>query len=148
MTPSTQSPGPFATAPSKQSPCGLFLRWTCTLHWRMSWVNSFKTIDGRGARVEIGYGPCIMVQGVSHVVIHGLSIHDSTPTHVGHRIGSDGDAISIISSSNIWVDHCSFSESYAGLVDVTHGSTALTISNNFFSNHDKVCDTMLLPFRV
>ncbi|XXG67815.1 hypothetical protein AAC387_Pa06g1072 [Persea americana] len=111
-------------------------------------VNSFKTIDGRGAKVEIAYGPCITVQGVSHVIIHGLNIHDckpgkpglvrSTPTHLGHRRGSDGDAISIFAASYIWVDHCLLSHSFDGLIDVIHASTAITISNNYFSNHDKV----------
>lgn len=119
-------------------------------------VNSFKTIDGRGARVEIGYGPCITVQGVSHVVIHGLRIHDcrpgkpcpvwTTPMHVGHRIGSDGDAISIISSSNIWVDHCSFSESMMGLwmlLMVPLLSPFLTISSPTMTKYVTPCSSLL-----
>ncbi|KAM1762799.1 hypothetical protein ACFX12_005397 [Malus domestica] len=111
-------------------------------------MNSFKTIDGRGAKVEIAYGPCITVQGVSHVIIHGLSIHDckpgkggnvrSTPTHVGQRLGSDGDAISVFASSHVWIDHCFLARSTDGLLDVTHASTAVTITNNYFSQHDKV----------
>ncbi|XP_017254298.1 putative pectate lyase 2 [Daucus carota subsp. sativus] len=111
-------------------------------------MNSYKTIDGRGAKVEIAYGPCITIQGVSHVIIHGISIHDckpgksglviSTPLHVGHRLGCDGDGISIFASSNVWIDHCSLSRSSDGLIDVIHASTAVTISNNHFSQHDKV----------
>ncbi|KAJ4842768.1 hypothetical protein Tsubulata_013393, partial [Turnera subulata] len=111
-------------------------------------VNSFKTIDGRGAKVEIAYGPCITIQGVSHVIVHGISIHDckpgnsgmvrSTPTHVGHRQGSDGDAIAIFASSNVWIDHCYLASCSDGLIDVIHASTAVTISNNRFSQHDKV----------
>lgn len=111
-------------------------------------VNSYKTIDGRGARVEITDGPCITMEGVKHVIIHGLSIHDckpgkpgmvrSTPDHVGHRLGCDGDAISVFSSTNIWVDHCYLARCADGLVDVTHASNAVTISNNFFTEHDKV----------
>ncbi|KAM0944593.1 putative pectate lyase [Dioscorea sansibarensis] len=111
-------------------------------------VNSFKTIDGRGVQVEIGYGPCITIQDVNHVIIHGLGIHNcqpgkpglvrSSPEHVGRRGGSDGDAIVIFASSNVWIDHCSLSNAYDGLIDVIHGSTAVTISNNFFFNHDKV----------
>ncbi|EXB77051.1 hypothetical protein L484_014178 [Morus notabilis] len=111
-------------------------------------VNSYKTIDGRGANVEIAYGPCITVQGVSHVIIHGISIHDCKPgkpgmvrsslTHVGNRGGCDGDAISIFASSHVWIDHCFLSRSSDGLIDVIHASTAVTISNNFFSQHDKV----------
>lgn len=112
-------------------------------------MNSFKTIDGRGAKVEIAYGPCISIQGVSHVIIHGISIHDckpgksglvrSTTMHVGHRLGSDGDAISIFTSSHVWIDHCFLASCTDGLIDVIHASTAITISNNYFSHHDKVC---------
>ncbi|XP_042519278.1 putative pectate lyase 2 [Macadamia integrifolia] len=111
-------------------------------------MNSFKTIDGRGAQVEIAYGLCITVQGVSHVIIHGISFHDctpgksglvrSSPTHVGQRIGSPGDAIQVFASSNVWIDHCYFARCADGLTDVTHGSTAITISNNYFTQHDEV----------
>ncbi|TKY72181.1 putative pectate lyase 2 [Spatholobus suberectus] len=111
-------------------------------------MNSYKTIDGRGAKVEIGNGPCITIQGVSHVIIHGISIHDckpskaglvrSTPSHVGHRQGSDGDGINIFASSNVWIDHCFLARCADGLIDVIHASTAITISNNYFTQHDKV----------
>ncbi|XP_057959145.1 putative pectate lyase 2 [Malania oleifera] len=110
--------------------------------------NSYKTVDGRGANVEIAYGPCITLQGVSHVIIHGISIHDckpgkpglvrSTPMHVGHRLGSDGDAIAVFASSHIWIDHCFLARSTDGLIDVIHASTAVSISNNFLTQHDKV----------
>ncbi|KAM6602006.1 hypothetical protein CsatA_021615 [Cannabis sativa] len=111
-------------------------------------MNNYKTIDGRGAKVEIAYGPCITIQGVSHVIIHGISIHDckagtyglvrSTPTHVGYRLGADGDAISVFQAKDIWIDHCFFSRSSDGLIDVIYGSNAITISNNYFTQHDKV----------
>lgn len=111
-------------------------------------MNSYKTIDGRGAKVEITNGPCITIQKVSHVIIHSISIHDckpgkpglvrSTPTHVGHRLGSDGDAIEIFASSYVWIDHCYLARAFDGLIDVIHASTFVTISNNFFSQHDKV----------
>lgn len=111
-------------------------------------VNSYKTIDGRGARVEIGYGPCITIQNVSHVIVHGLNINGCEPglagqvrsseAHVGHRRGSDGDAVTIMASSDVWIDHCSLARAFDGLVDVIHGSTRVTISNNYYSDHDKV----------
>jgi len=111
-------------------------------------LSSYKTIDGRGAKVEIADGPCITLQSVSHIIIHGISIHDckpaeaglvrSTPDHVGHRLGSDGDAISLFSSSHIWIDHCFLARSTDGLIDVIRASTAITISNNYFTQHDKV----------
>lgn len=111
-------------------------------------MNSYKTIDGRGAKVEIARGPCITIQHVSNVIIHGISIHHckpskpgmvrSSPDHIGSRQGSDGDAISVFNSSNVWIDHCYFSQSEDGLIDVILGSTAVTISNNYFTQHDKV----------
>ncbi|KAL0864917.1 hypothetical protein Bca101_044035 [Brassica carinata] len=111
-------------------------------------MNSDKTIDGRGAKVEISNGPCITIQHVSHVIIHGISIHHckpgksglvrSSPDHIGRRGGSDGDAISVFNSSNVWIDHCYFSRSEDGLIDVVLGSTAVTISNNYFTQHHKV----------
>ncbi|KAL0407245.1 UNVERIFIED_CONTAM: putative pectate lyase 16 [Sesamum latifolium] len=117
-------------------------------------MNSYKTIDGRGARVEISNGPCITIEGVSHVIIHGISIHDckpgksgmvrSTPDHVGERLGSDGDAISVFASSNVWIDHCYLARCTDGLVDIIHASNLVTVSNNYFTQHDKV---MLLGHR-
>ncbi|KAL0799273.1 hypothetical protein Bca101_054448 [Brassica carinata] len=111
-------------------------------------VNSYKTIDGRGAKVEIAYGPCITIQQVTNVIVHGISIHDCKPakygmvrsstTHVGHRKGSDGDAIAISGSSNIWIDHCYLASCTDGLIDVIHASTGITISNNYFTQHVKV----------
>ena len=111
-------------------------------------INSYKTIDGRGANVEITGGPCLKIEDVSHVIIHGISIHDckpgkkglvrSSPTHVGERRGADGDAIAISASSNIWIDHCYLARCMDGLIDVIHATTAVTISNNYFTEHDKV----------
>ncbi|KAG8083695.1 hypothetical protein GUJ93_ZPchr0016g2586 [Zizania palustris] len=68
-------------------------------------VNSYKTIDGRGANVHIAGGACITLQYVSNIIIHNLHIHDcvpagnanvcSSPTHYGWRTRSDGDGISL-----------------------------------------------------
>ncbi|XP_027087853.1 putative pectate lyase 2 [Coffea eugenioides] len=111
-------------------------------------VNSYKTIDGRGVKVEIANGPCITIEGVSHVIIHGISIHDCKPgkrgmvrsslNHVGERTGSDGDAIAVFASSNIWIDHCYLARCTDGLIDIIHASTSITVSNNYFTQHDKV----------
>ena len=95
-------------------------------------VGSDKTIDGRGAEVHIADGPCVTVQDASNVIIHGLHIHDCRGG------GSDGDAIRVVSSHNVWIDHNSLSSCEDGLVDVTHASSLITISNNYFSHHNKV----------
>lgn len=111
-------------------------------------ITSNKTIDGRGANVEIANGPCLTLQYVDNVIVHGLSIHHCLPSkagrvmssteHVGHRQGSDGDGISIFSSTNIWIDNNTLASCADGLVDAIRGSTAITISNNLFTNQDKV----------
>ncbi|XP_059657232.1 probable pectate lyase 18 isoform X3 [Cornus florida] len=111
-------------------------------------MNSHKTIDGRGANVHIAGGPCITIQFVTNIIIHGINIHDckqggntmvrDSPHHYGYRGISDGDGVNIFGSSNIWVDHCTLSNCHDGLIDVIYGSTAITLSNNHMSHHDKV----------
>ncbi|KAF8395278.1 hypothetical protein HHK36_019221 [Tetracentron sinense] len=111
-------------------------------------VNSFKTIDGRGANVHIVGGGCITLQFISNVIIHNIHIHHcvpsghanvrSSPTHYGWRTLSDGDGISIYASTKIWIDHCSLSYCTDGLIDAIMGSTGITISNSYFSHHDEV----------
>ncbi|KAM7463858.1 hypothetical protein LguiA_031979 [Lonicera macranthoides] len=111
-------------------------------------VNSYKTIDGRGANVHITGGGCITLQYVSNVIIHNVHVHHcvpsgnvnvrSSPTHVGWRGKSDGDGISIFGSRNVWIDHCALSHCTDGLVDAIMGSTAITISNNYLSHHNEV----------
>ncbi|KAL7611794.1 hypothetical protein Lser_V15G07804 [Lactuca serriola] len=111
-------------------------------------MNSFKTIDGRGTNVHIGNGPCITIHDATNIIIHGIHIHDceqagngnirNSPHHSGWWTQSDGDGITIESSKHIWIDHCSLSNCHDGLIDVIHGSTAITISNNYMTHHDKV----------
>ncbi|GAA0145501.1 lyase [Lithospermum erythrorhizon] len=111
-------------------------------------VNSRKTIDGRGANVGITGNGCITLQYVSNVIIHNVHVYNckpsgntqirASPSHVGWRGKSDGDGISIFASRNIWIDHCSLSHCTDGLIDAIMGSTAITISNSYFSHHDEV----------
>ncbi|KAL8210966.1 hypothetical protein R6Q57_005403 [Mikania cordata] len=108
---------------------------------------SDKTIDGRGFDVHVAGGAGFMLQFVHNVIIHGLHMYDivegsggmirSKHDHVGIRGRSDGDAISIFRSSQVWVDHCSFASSYDGLIDIVAASTNVTISNCHFVKHDK-----------
>ncbi|KAJ4956315.1 hypothetical protein NE237_013098 [Protea cynaroides] len=95
-------------------------------------LTSFKTIDGRGSIIHIVGAGCLILDQVSNVIIHNVHIHECVP------VESDGDGITIMGSTRIWVDHCTLSRCTDGLIDVTLGSTAVTISNNYFSHHDKV----------
>ncbi|KAM3751867.1 hypothetical protein ACB098_04G144000 [Castanea mollissima] len=111
-------------------------------------MNSYKTIDGRGANVHITGGGCITIQSITNIIIHGINIHECKPVgntnvrsslgHFGHRGISDGDAINIFGSKHIWVDHVTLSNCYDGLIDAVEGSSLITISSSLFTQHDKV----------
>ncbi|GAB2219626.1 hypothetical protein Droror1_Dr00007263 [Drosera rotundifolia] len=51
---------------------------------------------------------------------------------------SDGDAIRVAASTKVWIDHNTLFKCDEGLIDVTLRSTNITISNNWFRDHDKV----------
>ncbi|CAN1725484.1 Probable pectate lyase 22 [Linum perenne] len=120
----------------------------CAIGFQELVMNSFKTIDGRGASIHVAGGPCITIHYATNIIIHGINIHDckqggnanirNSPRHYGWWTASDGDGISVFASKNIWIDHCTMSNCRDGLIDVIHGSTAVTISNNHFTHHDKV----------
>ena len=111
-------------------------------------VSSDKTIDGRGANVQIRDGGGVTLQFVNNVIIHGIHIQNikskqggmirDSYNHVGERTRSDGDAISIFGSSNLWIDHVSLSQCADGLVDIIEGSTAITVSNCHLTKHNDV----------
>ena len=90
----------------------------------------------------------LICQQQSNIIIHGLRVHHcrsqppSTIMGPDSKIISlgqvDGDAIRLVTASKVWLDHNTLYESEDGLLDVTRGSTDITISNNWFKNQDKV----------
>ncbi|KAL1834885.1 hypothetical protein ACET3Z_004536 [Daucus carota] len=142
-------PGTLRYAVIQEEPLWIIFKRSMVITLKQELImNSFKTIDGRGHSIHIANGGCITIQFVTNVIIHGLNIHDckrtgnamvrSSPSHYGWRTLADGDAISIFGSSHIWVDHNSLSNCPDGLVDAVMGSTAITISNNYFTHHNEV----------
>lgn len=111
-------------------------------------MTSNKTIDARGANVNLHNSAQITMQYVKNIIIHGLHIRESkegnggmirdSVHHFGQRSKSDGDGISMYGASNIWLDHLSMSNCQDGLIDAVAGSTAITISNCHFTNHNDV----------
>ncbi|KAL1365714.1 hypothetical protein HN51_013702 [Arachis hypogaea] len=109
---------------------------------------SNKTIDGRGFDVQIANGAGITVQFIKNVIIHGIKVYNTvvktggmirdSETHYGFRTQSDGDGISIFGASNIWIDHVSMRNCSDGLIDAIMGSTAITISNGHYTDHNEV----------
>nr|KYP60259.1 putative pectate lyase 16 [Cajanus cajan] len=111
-------------------------------------ISSFTTIDGRGIKVEIAGNACLMIFKATNVIIHGIRVHHCKPQAPGIVMGPegkliplghvDGDAIRLVTASKIWIDHNTLYDCQDGLLDVTRGSTNVTISNNWFKNQDKV----------
>ena len=147
--PVNPKPGTLRYAVIQDQPLWIIFNRDMTIQLKEELImNSFKTLDGRGASVHISGGPCITIQYVTNIIIHGLHIHDckqggntyvrDSPEHYGWRTISDGDGVSIFGGSHVWVDHCSLSNCNDGLIDAIRGSTAITISNNYLTHHNKV----------
>ncbi|KAM7277829.1 hypothetical protein ACFE04_004963 [Oxalis oulophora] len=111
-------------------------------------ISSFTTIDGRGTNVHIANGACLIVYKANNVIIHGLRIHHCKAQPPSSIMGPDAkiislgqvdaDAIRLVTATKIWIDHNTLYKCNDGLLDVTRGSTDVTISNNWFRNQDKV----------
>ena len=63
---------------------------------------------------------------------------------IGMVLAANGDAIGIQASTNVWIDHNELysdldhdKDYYDGLVDVSHASEWVTISNNHIHDHHK-----------
>ncbi|KAL8166579.1 hypothetical protein V2J09_008078 [Rumex salicifolius] len=129
----TLRPGTLRDAVSRPGPIWIVFAGDMEIRLRGPLrVTSFKTIDGRGARVGITGGGCISVEHVTNVIIHNINVYGCVPAE------SDGDGIHVFNAANVWIDHCTLSNCADGLIDCTWGSTAITISNNYFFKHDKV----------
>ena len=147
--PANPKPGTLRYAVIQHEPLWIIFKHDMVITLKQQLVmNSYKTIDGRGASVHITGGGCITIHDVNNIMIHGIHIHDckpvgnamirDSPNHVGHWGMSDGDGITIRGSKHIWVDHCSLANCYDGLIDATLASTYITLSNNYMTHHNKV----------
>ena len=92
-----------------------------------------KTLIGLGANsgltnagLDLGYS--------DNIILRNLKI---AKVHIG-----EGDAITLLNSHHVWIDHCDLSSDrndtttgYDGLVDITHGSSFITVSWTMFHDH-------------
>lgn len=142
-------PGTLRHAVTRDEPLWIIFKRDMVIRLQQELImTSDKTIDGRGASVIITGGAGITIQFIKNVIIHNIKIFNivtangglirDSATHYGLRTRSDGDGISIFGSSKIWIDHLSMSNCADGLVDAIMGSTAITISNCHFTNHNEV----------
>lgn len=142
-------PGTLRYAVTRTAPLWIYFSRSMTIRLNQELiVASNKTIDGRGVDVYIVNGAGFTLQFVKNVIIHGIKIFDiqtgngglirDSETHYGHRTQSDGDGISIFGSSHVWIDHVSMRNCQDGMIDAIMGSTAITISNSHFTDHNEV----------
>ncbi|HLL69210.1 MAG TPA: polysaccharide lyase family 1 protein [Micromonosporaceae bacterium] len=123
-------------------------------------IGANTTILGvNGARIT---GANLLIQGVSNVIIRNLTLtdaHDCFPSW-SPTDGAAGnwnslyDTLSVIGSTNVWVDHNQFSDGqndddaqpvyfgrpyqvHDGLLDITRAADLVTVSYNHMHDHDK-----------
>ncbi|XP_051181365.1 pectate lyase-like [Lolium perenne] len=146
------SPGTLRYGLAQDEPLWIVFGWDMTIRPKVELVvSSYKTVDGRGARVVVGEGgACFAVNNVSNVIvdtliIHGITMRGCSPTpkvgtyyNLSLHSESDGDGVSINHSRDVWIDHCTLEACADGLIDITVASTAVTVSNSLFTNHNKV----------
>ncbi|KAK2059012.1 pectate lyase [Colletotrichum caudatum] len=97
-------------------------------------VASNKSIIGLPGSSLTGVG--LYVNKAENVILRNLKI--------AKVLAGNGDAIGIQASSRVWVDHCDLSSDrdngkdfYDGLLDITHASMAVTVSNTYLHDHYK-----------
>ncbi|KAK7700753.1 hypothetical protein SLS57_011977 [Botryosphaeria dothidea] len=98
-------------------------------------VASDKTIVGKDSSASLeNIG--LYINKVKNVIVRNLTIKKV--------VADNGDAIGIQASQNVWIDHCDLSSDqdngkdyYDGLLDVTHASDYITLSNNYLHDHYK-----------
>jgi pectate lyase len=94
----------------------------------MNDVASNKTIVGVGYNGVIEGGG-FDIDGVDNVIVRNLMFR-----------GADDDAINVQDgSTNVWITHCEFTDASDGLVDIKRGSDYITVSWNYFCDHDHTC---------
>ncbi|CAL9122412.1 unnamed protein product [Musa textilis] len=75
--PVNPKPGTLRYAVIQEEPLWIIFKRDMVIQLKEELImNSHKTIDGRGASVHISGGPCITIQYVTNIIIHGVHIHD------------------------------------------------------------------------
>jgi pectate lyase len=98
-------------------------------------VGSNKSILGKDSGAKLT-GVGFYIKGSKNVIVRNLAISKVK--------ASNGDAIGIDSSTNVWIDHCDLSSDmdngkdfYDGLLDITHAADFVTVSNTLLHDHFK-----------
>ncbi|XPT04684.1 Pectate lyase [Ascochyta lentis] len=98
-------------------------------------IGSNKSIVGLDSSASLT-GVGLFIDNSKNVIVQNLKI--------SKVLATNGDAIGIQASTNVWVDHVDVSSDidhgkdyYDGLIDVTHASEWVTVSNSYIHDHYK-----------
>ena len=89
-------------------------------------IASHKTILGIGEDATLTFG-WLKIDEATNIIIRNVRF-------TGAR-DAEGDALTIIESTYVWIDHCTFDDALDGLVDIVHASNHIAVSWNHFYNH-------------
>jgi len=124
-------------------------------------IGSNTTLIGKDKGAKIIHGN-LMLEKSTNIIIKNITFEDAYD-YFPEWDPSDGaagnwnsqfDLITIVSSANVWIDHCTFSDGqrpdssfpvyfgmkhqhHDGAVDITRQSSFITLSYNYFYEHDK-----------
>ncbi|QRV73430.1 pectate lyase [Ceratobasidium sp. AG-Ba] len=97
-------------------------------------LNSGTTVIGKSGAGLVGVG--LRVLNVSNVIIRNLKI--------SKVLASAGDAIGIQAANRVWIDSVELwsdrdhdKDYYDGLLDITHGCYAVSVTNSYLHDHWK-----------
>lgn len=98
-------------------------------------IGSNKSIIGTDSSASLT-GVGLYIDKSKNVIVQNLKI--------SKVLAANGDAIGIQASTNVWVDHVDVSSDvdhdkdyYDGLIDVSHASDWVTVSNSYIHDHYK-----------
>ncbi len=101
-------------------------------------IESDKTLIGITADAAIRQGVLFM-EGVSNIIIRNLTVSDTYVEGDWDGKSKPWDGIKLEGGTHhVWIDHCNITRHCDGAIDVVQGSDYVTISWNYFYNHNKV----------
>jgi pectate lyase len=136
-TAADSGPGSLRAAAAGNTPAWIVFDGDYTIHFASAVpVGSNKTIDGRGHQVTLtGHGVFgLQIKNATNVIVENLILTDFGDTALTAQ-NDKPDAIDVIASQNVWIDHCDLSMTGNKLVFIDKGSTGVTVSWSHF--HDQ-----------
>jgi len=125
----------FTSAVTSDDAKVVFVSGTITQAAKQVKVGSNTSIIGVDANAGFD-GNGLLVKEKSNVIIRNIFVKEVLAEY--------GDAIGVQYSTNVWIDHVDVSSNrdhdkdyYDGLIDITHASDYITVSNSYIHDHWK-----------